>query len=352
MLLSNLNAEIVYCCNTLYDAPVSNKFSYRYVFSYNNIRNNIVKGLSYLMSLIKVIRIAKKERPDVIHIQWWKQWFADYVALICFKRYAKQIVFTAHNVVPHNTGEALKKKCTKYYNRVDKIIVHVQRTKEELVDDFGIDADKIYVIPHGLLSTMEDKVSIQKQYDVLKNTYGIDTKFVISFVGWQDPYKGVDLLKQAYLDSRFLQETPNVLFVIAGRGKVFTKEMMNQFKNLLVFDEFVPSDKLEAIMDITDVLLLPYRRISQSGVLLTAIGKEIPYVATDVGGLSEPINIAPVGWLLKDSSADGLRLMLEYIVSHPEEAVRKKKNKDNWSLVKSYYDWAVIGSKTMECYCR
>ena len=103
-------------------------------------------------------------------------------------------------------------------------------------------------------------------------------------------------------------------------------------------------------MRVTDVQLLPYRAISQSGVLLSTIDKEIPYISTDVGGLSEPVSIAPIGWLISPVSIDELLSLLELLSLHPEEIQCKKNNHDGWEAVRKYYDWKEIGRKTMDCY--
>lgn len=95
-----------------------------------------------------------------------------------------------------------------------------------------------------------------------------------------------------------LQNNSHILFIIAGKGDIITPKMMHGYNNVLVINNFIPSEQLEAIMRVTDVQLLPYRTISQSGVLLSTIDKEIPYIATDVGGLSEPLSIASIGWLI------------------------------------------------------
>ncbi len=349
-LLSNVDAEITYCCSVRYDAKVIANANYRYVFSYVKYKWRVLKAFSYALSILKVIAIVRKTCPDVIHIQWWRLWLVDYMALCFYKKYCGCVVFTVHNVMPHDSGTHYKKKCFDYYNRVDKLIVHVNQTKEQLVNDFFLPAEKIFVVPHGLLNNNVDDSKVNKYVAELENKWNVKNKIVFSFLGYQSYYKGTDILKVALEKSELLQNNPHILFIIAGKGNIITPEMVHGYDNVLVINNFIPSEQLEAIMRVTDVQLLPYRAISQSGVLLSTIDKEIPYISTDVGGLSEPVSIAPIGWLISPDSIDELLSLLELLSLHPEEIQCKKNNHDGWEAVRKYYDWKEIGRKTMDCY--
>ncbi len=230
------------------------------------------------------------------------------------------------------------------------MIVHVERTKEQLINEFSILPEKIYVVPHGLLSANVDRTLVDKYYMELENKWNVQNRVVFSCIGYQNHYKGTDIVKSILENNPFLQNNSKVLFIVAGKGNVFTSETMCLYNNLLVINRFIPTEQLEAIMDATDVQLLPYRVISQSGVLLSTIEKEIPYIATDVGGLLDPIHIAPIGWSIPMNSAEVFSSLLEFLVQHPEEILCKKNNRIGWESVKQYYDWENIGRKTMECY--
>lgn len=349
-LLSNVDAEITYCCNIRYDAKEIANANYRYVFSYAKYKWRVLKALSYVLSILKVIAIVRKTRPDVIHIQWWRLWLVDYMALSFYKKYGGCVVFTVHNVMPHDSGIHYKKKCSHYYNRVDKLIVHVSQTKEQLVNEFFLPAKKIFVVPHGLLKNNVD-ISVVNSYETeLEIKWNVRNKIVFSLLGYQSHYKGTDILKAVLEKSKLLQNNPDILFIIAGKGDIITPEMMHGYDNVLVINNFMPSEQLEAIMRVTDVQLLPYRTISQSGVLLSTIDKEIPYISTDVGGLSEPVHIAPIGWIISSNSVDDFLSLLEFLVLHSEEIRDKKNNKIGWKAIKQYYAWESIGKKTMNCY--
>lgn len=344
------NNQITFCCSTLYDAPIDTKVRYIPIFTYNR-KKHILKFISYITSLIRLVAILRKSRPDTLHIQWWRVWLLDYLFLILYKKFVGQVVFTAHNLMPHNSKPSMKKKCIKYYNKIDKIIVHEKNAKIELVNSFGIKEDKIFIIPHGTLKLKVDNEHVNQLVAYIKNKYNLENKIVIGSMGTQGPYKGSDLIRDAYKQSEKLINNKNIVLLIAGRGNIFNESIdVSEYQNLIVNNKFMTEDEFEAYMQIVDVLLLPYRKISQSGVLLTAIEKEIPFAVTPIGGLIEPFSIAQVGWTIKDASIESVQLFMEYVSENISEIIKIKNDTDSWCRIKKYYDWTNISAKTENVY--
>ena len=69
-----------------------------------------------------------------------------------------------------------------------------------------------------------------------------------------------------------------------------------------VFDlrmEFVPNDKVNLYFSAADVVVLPYKSATQSGVVPIAYHFNKPVVVTDVGGLSEIVNDGKTGYVIQ-----------------------------------------------------
>lgn len=342
--------EVIYCCNEQYDGPELKNVVFLPIFNYRQEMSPVVKIVSYLHSLLKLVSVLKKERPDVLHIQWWKQWNLDYHFLSIYKKYAKQVVFTAHNLVPHNSGESMKSRCIRYYNRVDKIIVHDNNSKSDLIKDFGIDGKKIGVVAHGILDFKVDEIEVQAIMDEIAGKYQLKDKLVISTMGGQSPYKGTDLICDAFLSSAFLKNNENLFLIIAGAGDIATPDKFKECNNVWIANYALSDSEFQAVMRLTDVMLLPYRRISQSGVLLTTIQNQIPFAVTPVGGLAEPLEIAPVGWIIPSPSVECVRECMETLVRDIEGTKAIKHSQQNWDLEKAKYDWKNISLQTEEFY--
>lgn len=342
--------KIVYCCNAQYDGCQLENVEFCPIFTYRQSMHPLVKILSYLYSLLKLVSVLNSVRPDVLHIQWWRQWNLDYFFLSIYKKFAKQIVFTAHNLVPHNTGDSMKIKCRKYYNKVDKIIVHDNNSKNELIHDFHIKEDRISVIAHGVLEFRVNEEDVNSIMKAISTKYGLKDKLVFASMGGQSLYKGTDLICDAFISSQILKNNASVFLIIAGKGDIAKQDKFKGCNNVWIANKLLSDSEFLAIMRLTDVMLLPYRKISQSGVLLTAIQNQIPFAVTPVGGLAEPLELAPIGWIISSPTVNGVRELMEGLVKDEAKTKSVKLNQQNWTLVKEKYNWEKISTQTEELY--
>ena len=342
--------KIIYCCNKQYDGLLIDNVDFQPIFTYRQDMNPLIKIISYFFSLLKLVKILKKERPNVLHIQWWKQWSLDYFFLSIYRKYVEQIVFTAHNLVPHDSGDSLKLQCIQYYHKVDKIIVHDNNSKKELIKDFQVTENKIAVIAHGILEFSVDEEDVKSIMDEISVKYGLKDKLVFSTMGGQSLYKGTDLICDAFLSSDFLKNNQNVFLIIAGDGDIASPDRFKGCNNVLVVNNALSDSQFQATMRLTDVMLLPYRKISQSGVLLTAIQNQIPFAVTPIGGLTEPLEVAQVGWIIPCPTIESVRECMETLSRDIDHTKDVKYNNQNWNLVKAKYNWANISVATETFY--
>lgn len=348
-LLENISncEKIFYCSDKIeYDEIASTKINK--IFDYND-KKGINKVLSYLKSYLKIINYIRVERPQLIHFQWFKLPHFDYILINIIKWfYRTKVIFTAHNLLPHNTEMAYYKIFKRIYSSVDVIIVHSQRTKQELVDLFKISEDYVHVIPHGILeSTIESSKNNSSVNHHEHDQTGEIIRF--SFLGYLSPYKGIDLLIEAWLNSDLLNKSQKVHLTIAGKGEVDFKGI-EQFDNVSIINRFLEEKEFNQIIDSTDVVVMPYRKISQSGVLLSILEKKKPILVSDVGGLTEPFMLGDIGWILEKISAENLQLLLEEISDQNEKIANIKNDEELWGKIKNYYDWSRIGKKTESLY--
>ena len=347
-LLKGINDfKVIYCCNKQYDAPILENIEYYPIFKYRSDMSSLAKSISYICSLCILLRILMREKPDTLHVQWWKLWGLDYIFLALYKVFVKQVIFTAHNLVPHDSGESMKEKCGKYYKRVDKIIVHDLNSKKELVSDFGIYAEKVCVIPHGILDFKVNEDEVGRVQTEIEEKYKLRGKLVFASMGGQNPYKGTDLIRDAFLSSDFLKNNPDIFLIIAGKGTIVNQGMFKKTsKNIWVANYLLTDSEFQAVMRLTDVMLLPYRKISQSGVLLTTIQNQIPFAVTPVGGLTEPFDTASVGWVIPSATIEDVRITMEKLAKDVKDTKAVKNDQLAWNKVKERYNWNNISKQT------
>lgn len=344
--------EVTFLCSTQYDGGEISGVNVRPVFSYNK-KKGIRKILSYIFSLLKIAKYTVAERPDIVHIQWLKIESVDYWIYRTIKAVIKsKIVFTAHNILPHNTGNAYLRIYKKFYHLVDAIIVHDENSKNELSTKLEINENKISVIRHGILNYKVNEEQIEAEIKDLQQRYHLnDSKLLLSVVGFQNKYKGTDVLLKAWTKSVETNNNNDYCLLIAGRCREldFLNDI-SQCKNIYVEDEFISTERLIAILKLTDALLLPYKRISQSGVLLTAIEYGTPFLVTNVGGLSEPLAYGDVGWMIPECEEELLVDFLNNILPDHSAIKAKRSNSNGWDKVRAAYSWDAIGNKTSELY--
>jgi len=136
------------------------------------------------------------------------------------------------------------------------------------------------------------------------------------FLGLIRPYKGIDILLEAFAQ---LPESSRWRLVVAGEPWEGLGEALSaQVKALNLGDRvelkfgWAPEAEVEQLLSAADVLVLPYRSGTQSAVAPMALSRGLPVVSTDVGGLGEVIEDGVSGLLVEPGSP---RALSESLVS-------------------------------------
>lgn len=340
-LLQNINEQKIFFCSYNMPYPDIKNTVISRIYNYHK-KTKVKKILSYSNSQFKLLKSVKKEKPDIIHFQWFKIPFLDYAIIKCIKQCSPNttIVHTAHNVLPHDSGAKYTKIYRKIYNFVDNIIVHAEITKKEICNEFGVSDNKITVIPHGFLPT-------KYKFPKIKNGNNIIT---FSFIGFLSDYKGLDILLDAWCNNSEILNNKKCRLIIAGAGELPCLKNIPSDKNIILENYFHTEEELAKIVNSTDIAVLPYRKISQSGVLLTYLAEHIPVLVSNIGGLVQPFSIGKVGWVLENLNSQDLSKLIETILSDKNELESICKNDEVWNRIDEFYDWKTIGNKTYSLY--
>ena len=71
-------------------------------------------------------------------------------------------------------------------------------------------------------------------------------------------------------------------------------------------DQFIPNEEIEPYFKAADVVCLPYRSATQSGITMIAYGMRRPVVVTDVGGLKELVVPGRTGEVVENNDIKAL----------------------------------------------
>jgi D-inositol-3-phosphate glycosyltransferase len=271
--------------------------------------HRIVNSISPLNWIIIARRIIK-EKVDLIIFDWWHPFFGPchgIISILIKNKYKGKILFVTENVVSHES------------NRIDKILTRFglknasmfltlsQNVEVELGNLFK--DKKIYRAELPVYDCYKSEDS--KELQSLKKELGIDAKDkVILFFGYVRKYKGLDILIEAF--SKILGILQDTFLLIVGEFYDNQHTYLEQIKKyniehkVKVINKFVPNEEVSKYYSISDVVVLPYKSATQSGILNIAYGFNKPVIATNVGGLAEFIVQGKTGLVVKPNSADAL----------------------------------------------
>jgi glycosyltransferase involved in cell wall biosynthesis len=153
------------------------------------------------------------------------------------------------------------------------------------------------------------------------------------FFGKIHYYKGLDILIKAgnVLALRFT----NFKIFIAGDCDNFT-EYERQIESKEVFElkiSYLSKDEIQKLMMKADILVLPYRQVTQSGPLMMAFNFGIIPLASNLCGFQEFIRTGYNGFLFENNSVDDLvKVMQEIILLSNSERDSIRKNLTKYIL--------------------
>lgn len=306
-----------------------------------------------------LIKYAGETDSKIFHIQWPNKfvYFDRTILNLYFKLLGKRLIHTAHNI---NSGERdendniLNRLSLRFmYKITDQIIVHTEKMKSQLINDFNVRQTKIYVIPHGINNAVPYTDITQEQAKKNLNIPG--NKKVLLFFGNITIYKGLDYLLHALGNLKHRDD--NLCLLIAGRKKVdnaywesieniIRKEKLESF--IVKHIKYIPDSEIEFYFKSADVLILPYKNIFQSGILFIAYRFGLPVIATDVGSLREDIIEGKTGYICRPQDPIDLT---EKIELYFKGDLYRNLEANRYKIIEyanEKYSWEKIGEKT--CY--
>jgi glycosyltransferase involved in cell wall biosynthesis len=269
------------------------------------------KVLRVLMYYARLIRYAATARPRLFHILWNNKFeFFDRTLLMLFyKLLRKKIVLTAHNINAgrRDSNDSALNRLTLWiqYHLADHIFVHTGKMKTELLEGFGVREEAITVIPFGINNSVP-RTGLTRE--MARRRLGIaPDERVMLFFGHIGPYKGLEFLVAAF--HRLAAEAADYRLIIAGQPLRGSDDYFAAIERAIDADVsservvrqtgFVPDEETELYFKATDLLVLPYTEVAQSGVLVLGYSFGVPVVAADVGSLREDIVEGRTGFLCK-----------------------------------------------------
>jgi glycosyltransferase involved in cell wall biosynthesis len=313
----------------------------------------IMNVLQYLLNMGWLTARCWRRKPDVIHVQFTPLLENHLPFEVWFLRAARasgaRLVYTVHNILPHECSEAYRRAYSQVYNLVDCFVCHDVVTKDRLSNEFCVDPARINVVPHGPLLHRASGNSTQSS---VLSAMPCGTRVVL-WHGIIRPYKGIQPLLEAWKEVQ--QTGSNAVLAIVGTGEADALgEVREQVKSLGIATSvhldfrFVPVEELAAYLQAADILVYPYTSITTSGALMTGIGYGKPIVASDLLAFRQLLQHEKNALLVTPGNAKELAGALLQLISDDELRTRLagQLNSDFGNLS----DWNEIANDTVRTY--
>lgn len=279
--------------------------------------------------------------PDVIHISNFVG--VDY--LLPLLRYRKKIVITVHDPLPHSGENSYRNKFIRKLNyRIIKnfFILNQQQMPvfQKIINPYK--PRNIFLSSLGVYEYLNKyrRISIDQNEQ--------DNEFVFLFFGRISPYKGIDVLLNAF--TQIVQKYQEVKLVIAGKGEYwFDISEYQNHENIEIINRYISNDELVFLMERSKIVVCPYRDATQSGVVMSAYALNKPILGTSTGGLPEMVIEEETGYLVEPGNVEELKNKMLYILENREEISLLSEN-----IKRKYNDderhWAGICKKLIDDY--
>lgn len=311
-------------------------------------KNKFLMLLHYIKGTFKSLNDSRRRKVKIIHFQIYAITYLESFVVWLTKKMGFKLIVTIHDVESFNKQNR-KKLTSFFYNSVDKIIVHNNvsyNTILNIIEEYSNSEEiktKCNIIPHGsyigMLPKKMEKHAAKKVFNLENDT------FTFLFFGQIKKVKGLDILLKAY--SKFLKKTnKKVKLIIAGKvwkddAEIYDKIIQEEnLKNDLIMDiKYIPDSDIVKYYSAADCIVLPYKKIFQSGVLLMAQSYKVPVIVSDLPGMTEIVENLKNGFIFESESVDDLVISMEKVISCDdlnsicENAYNKLLEKYNWDVI-------------------
>lgn len=217
---------------------------------------------------------------------------AEYLARIDrFLAAGGRLIWTVHNILPHDCpfphlSASLQQAIV---DRAELVHVMNPGTAEAVADWFKLPPEKTVHVPHpNYRRAYQDVVPRhQARFDL-----GLaPDEIVYAAVGSIQPYKGLELLLEAFDGVAAKSALPRRMLIAgAPSGQDEVQGLLDRcllHPKVVLRPAMVPDVDMQIYLRAADVIVLPYRRTLNSGVLLLALSFGLPVVAPNMGIDSE-----------------------------------------------------------------
>lgn len=306
-------------------------------------------------------KIKNRHQYDIIH-----SYLLDSVkaSIDLKKSLSIPLVMTFQSTIKdqsHSDGAA--KELKRIFKYVDRIIAVSPQEKIDLISKYGLDDQRISVIPPGvnrqIFSPLEKKIA--------RNKLGINQdKKMFIYVGRLKRHKGIlTLVNAVWHIKKYWSDLYNNLeiyiisndFVTSKKGVLAQNKLGNEISRKI--DDFELGDKIKLLGPMiqkdlhqfyaaADATVIPSEHEPLGTVGLESMSSGTPVIASFIGGLKWTVEDEITGLHFKVGDAQELAHKLVRIIKNPKLDDRLSKNA--LIRIKKDFNWKLLSSRIIALY--
>lgn len=310
------------------------------------------RGLRYVRALVSALVRERLRGARVAHFHFFHVGPLEYLGVLLSSLLRYRVVVTAHDVESFKQELSVQGLVLRSYAHADAVVAHNRTSAAEVVDKLAVPPARVHVVPHG---SYVDFAASAPPRAAARRAIGLAGHEgpVVLFFGQIKEVKGLDVLIDAFASLR--QQMPDARLVIAGRvwkddfGRYASQIQargLEEYVSLHV--RYVPDDEVAGFYAAADLVVLPYRRIYQSGVLLMAMSFGTPVVASDLAAMKEVVANGDTGFLFREGDANDLARVLQTALTDRDALQRVQAAAAR--CMRERFGWRQIGRELADVY--
>lgn len=302
------------------------------------------RGVAYAVSLIRILLMASRMRPAIVHWQYIEIAPLDLFTMRLLRSLGVRVVYTAHEITPWRRWPGNDRLMRAVYGSADRVIVHNEQDVDALAGRYGVDRRKMCVTGHGDYGYFATP-GLSRQ--AARQALGLDVEAPIAlFFGSLRRSKGLLTLLAAWVEVR--QKLPNAVLVIAAGGGDRGALPDDLPDGIELRIGRLDADEANRYYRAADLLVLPYHEITTSGVLRYAYSSARAVLATSVGEHTQWVLPGITGDLVPPRDAGALAGALTEML--PRRRKLDEMGRRGLMLSDEAFRWSSIAKRTVDCY--
>ena len=290
---------------SVYHSNFKEQFNMKFIGSY--LGNGRIKDMAYFTgALTRVFWECLTNKKAVFHIHTASKGSylrKSIIAKLCM-RMKNRVILHIHggkfDEFMDNSTPRKKEKIISLLNSAEKIVVLSETWRSYFSQ---------YVPPKKLAVIYNPCSTMVEEYEERRNQ-----KPNIVFLGKLCERKGIyDLIEAVKKISR-----SNFILNLYGDGEIEAVKKLIEKENLshkIFVNGWVPHEIIADLYDAADILVLPSYVEGLPMVVLEAIGRGLPVVATNVGGTAEAVMDGESGFIINPGDVNDLAKKLEILIN-------------------------------------